>query len=84
MAPRPAKRSPLSFSTDLVALTPHATDVMPSHIGFIVGVGGTMAVRAVDSSADVSLTVVAGYRYDFALRHIRVTGTTATGIVGYS
>lgn len=72
----------LAPATQLFALTPHATNLMPRNRGFLVAVAGNVAVRAVGSSADVTLTVLAGVIYPIEIAYLRVTGTTATGISG--
>jgi hypothetical protein len=66
------------------ALTPHATDVMPSNRGFMVNVAGDVTIRTEKSSADVTLTVAAGVIYPISIKYLRVTGTTATGITGFN
>lgn len=48
----------------------------------MVGGGGTIVLRAVDSAADVTVTVVAGQIVPIRASYVRATGTTATGIVG--
>jgi hypothetical protein len=65
-------------------LTPHATDEMPPNRGFMVNVAGVVAIRAVGSEADVTLTVLAGVIYPISLRFLRVATTTATGITGFN
>lgn len=50
-------------------------------LGWMVTVGGTVTFRAVNSSADVQVTAVAGVIYPFVTSFIRNTGTAATGIV---
>lgn len=67
------------------AITPDNTneiDPLPKAVRF--NTAGTVALRAVDSAADVSLTVAAGEVLALRVSHIRATGTTATGIVGFS
>ena len=49
---------------------------------FAVGSAGTIVVRAIDSSEDVSLTVVAGQIVPLRISHVRDSGTSVTGIVG--
>lgn len=65
-------------------LTPHAANEMPPNRWFLVNADGTVAIRAVDSAADVSLTVKAGVIYPVSIRYLRVTGTTPTVIVGFN
>jgi len=43
---------------------------------------GTITLRAVESGADVVLTVGAGQILPIRVSHVRAAGTTATGIVG--
>lgn len=69
---------------DAFALTPHASNAMPANKGFMVSVGGTMAIRAPKSTADVSITVLAGVVYPIAVQYLRILGTSATGIVGFN
>ncbi|MXP28668.1 hypothetical protein GRI58_07525 [Porphyrobacter algicida] len=49
---------------------------------FAVGSAGTIVVRAIDSSEDVLLTVVAGQIVPLRISHVRDSGTSVTGIVG--
>ncbi|MEO1967215.1 MAG: hypothetical protein ABGW87_00700 [Sphingomonadaceae bacterium] len=51
---------------------------------FAVGSAGTIVVRAIDSSEDVSLTVVAGQIVPLRVSHVRASGTSVTGIVGFA
>ncbi len=78
------KLAPLAPFNDAFTLTPHATNPMPVNRGFMVNVAGNVAIRAADSSADVTLTVLAGVVYNIAVEYLRVTGTTATGITGFN
>lgn len=45
--------------------------------------GGTIALRAVGSGADVSITVAAGEIIPVRASHVRSTGTTVTNIHGF-
>lgn len=65
-----------------VAITPHATDVIQETRAIMVGVAGTVACRFAQDSADVTLTLNEGQIYPFGITAVRITGTTATGIVG--
>ena len=47
----------------------------------LVGGAGTLTLRAVDGSADVALSVVAGQLVPIRASHVRATGTSATQIV---
>ena len=49
--------------------------------GLLIGGAGTIVLRAVDSAADVSITVTAGQLLPIRAQFIRATGTTATNIV---
>lgn len=69
---------------DAFALTPHAANPMPANKGFMVSVGGTMAIRTPKAAADVSITVLAGVIYPISIQYLRVAGTGATGIVGFN
>lgn len=53
--------------------------ILPKAI--VAGSAGTVALRAVDSAADVTLTVQAGQMIPLRVRFVRSTGTTATGLV---
>lgn len=63
----------------MFAITPHATNALdPLPKAIRCNVGGTVALRAVDSGSDVSITMVAGEVLDVRVSHVRVSGTTAT------
>ena len=47
----------------------------------LIGVGGRIVLRAVDSNADVAVSVVAGQIVPIRPSHVRATGTTAGEIV---
>ena len=66
------------------AITPHATsEVDPLPKAIFVGTGGNITLRAADSTTDVLLkNVSSGQILDIRARFIRVSGTTATDIVG--
>lgn len=64
------------------AITPHASNEIEPTRGIMVNVAGNVACRFEDDSADVTLTLAAGVVYPFAIRAVRVTGTTATDIFG--
>lgn len=76
------KALPPEIATEAFSITPHASNEVSPNRGFIVSVGGTVAFRAIDSTADVSITAVAGTFYPIAIKFLRATGTTATGIIG--
>lgn len=65
------------------AITPHATnEVDPLPKAIRADTAGTIALRAVDSGADVTLTVAAGEVLPIRAQYIRATGTTVTTIHG--
>jgi hypothetical protein len=65
-----------------VAITPHNTNaISPVPRAIHVGTAGDLACRFKDSSADVTLKVVAGVCYAYRLQYVRVTGTTAADMV---
>jgi hypothetical protein len=55
-----------------------------SFLAFTVGVTGAIVIRAENSNADVTMTATAGIIYPISIIAVRLTGTTATGIVGLS
>jgi hypothetical protein len=63
-------------------ITPHATNTFTATRKIICAAGGTLAVRFANDSTDRSLTLLAGVEYNLSIVAVRVTGTTATGIVG--
>ena len=68
---------------NVFAITPHATnEINPLPRAVRFDVGGTVVLRTVEASADVTITVAAGEQLDWRIRYIRATGTTASGIVG--
>lgn len=48
----------------------------------LIGGAGALKLRAVDSPADVTVTVQSGQILPIRARYVRATGTTATGLVG--
>ena len=48
----------------------------------IVGGGGALVLRAVDSAVDVTVTVLAGQMLPIRAQFVRATGTSASNIVG--
>lgn len=70
---------PATYGEDI---TPHATNTFVATRAITCSGDGTIAARFKGSAADVSLTLIAGQVYPYSLIAIRVTGTTATGIVG--
>lgn len=64
-------------------ITPHATnEVDPLPKAIRANEAGTIALRAVDSAADVTMTVAAGEVLQIRAQYIRATGTTVTNIHG--
>jgi hypothetical protein len=65
------------------AVTPHDSDALPIiPKALYVGTGGTLVVRGVDASADVTFrNVAAGQVLEVRARYIRATGTTAADLV---
>lgn len=85
MAANPKSRDSIAWlgpASDGVAITPHATDTFQPTRAITCATDGTAAVRFADSAADVSVQLLSGQVYPYSIRAIRVTGTTATGIVG--
>ncbi len=64
-------------------ITPHATNELTRVTrGVTATVAGNIACRFANDGADVTVPVLAGVVYPYRLTHVRVAGTTATGIVG--
>lgn len=64
---------------NMFLITPHATnEVNPVPKAIRANTAGTIALRAVGSAADVSITVAAGEVIPVRALFVRVTGTTAT------
>jgi hypothetical protein len=72
----------MSAAVDGVAITPHATNTFAETRGVTSVAGGTATVRFADSTADVQVQLNAGFLYPYCIVACRVSGTTATGIVG--
>jgi len=63
----------------LTAIVPHdVNEIDPLPKGIRCDVGGTVALRAVGSAADVSITMIAGEVLRVRVKFVRATGTTAT------
>jgi hypothetical protein len=71
----------LGPASGAVAITPDATATFTPTRGIICAVAGTVAAKFSDTAADVSLTLTAGTIYPFSIVAVRITGTTATGLV---
>lgn len=63
-------------------ITPHATNTFAATRKIICAGAGTLACRFANDATDRSLTLLAGVEYNISITAVRVTGTTATGIVG--
>ncbi len=63
---------------DIQEITPHASNAIPVTMGIMVEAAGDVAMRLVDGTADVILTLLPGVVYPFRVKYVRVTGTTAT------
>lgn len=63
-------------------VTPHASnEIDPLPKALLIGGAGNIVLRAVDSTADVTIAVVAGQLLPIRAQYVRASGTTATGIV---
>ena len=73
-----------SPAADCFAIQPSDTQDLPSATKAIyVGTGGDIVLRAVNGSADVTFAnTISGSIIDVRARAIRLTGTTASDIVG--
>lgn len=68
-----------SAARRMYAITPHATnEIDPLPKAIRCDVGGTVALRAIDAAADVTITMSAGEVLPVRAQFIRATGTTAT------
>ena len=68
-----------SASRRMFLITPHASnEVNPLPKAIRCDVAGTVALRSIDATADVSITMSAGEVLPVRAQYIRVTGTTAT------
>lgn len=67
-----------------VQVTPHATNpINPVPDYLYIGTGGTITYRAEESAADVVTSAPDGGHIMCRVQYVRVSGTTATGIVGH-
>lgn len=73
----------MSQARRLRAVTPHAANDLPDGVckALLIGNAGTVAVVAVGDTEAVVLNAAAGQVLPVRARAVRVTGTTATGIV---
>lgn len=75
--------SPSSPARDAFMVTPHDTQPLPRlPKALLIGIGGTLALRAVDGAADIAVTVTTGQIVPIRAAHVRATGTSAGQIVG--
>lgn len=66
------------------AITPNDSETIElprNFIGFYIGGTGNLAVKMQDDSDHTFLNVQAGAVYPFAIKQIKLTGTTASGII---
>lgn len=64
------------------AVTPHDSAELPVlPKALLVGGAGAVTLRAVDSSADVTIPAAAGQILPIRAQFVRATGTTATAIL---
>lgn len=71
-------KSVMAPARSMIAATLHDTNelaVLPRAIR--CNVAGTVALRCIDDTADISITMVAGELLSIRPRYIRATGTTA-------
>lgn len=85
MAANPISKSSIEWVgpvSNSFIITPHATNTFIATRKIICAVGGTLACRFSNDTTDQALTLVAGVEYNFSIVAVRITGTSATGIVG--
>ncbi|ODP39258.1 spike base protein, RCAP_Rcc01079 family [Sphingomonas turrisvirgatae] len=72
-------------SRRVAAVTPHDSNALADvPKALYVGTGGNIALRAIDDSADVTFNNVPnGTILAVRASHVRATGTTASGIIGF-
>lgn len=68
-------------ATDVQAITPNDTTEQIYRMIYVTG-AGDLAVTTWDGS-DVTVAVPAGYEFKCAVRKVKSTGTTATGLIGF-
>lgn len=79
-----------SIARDIFSITKHDTNPVGGSgsvkkaYGLKVTGAGDVAIRTEGGSSDVTITLVAGETLPVVVTHVRSTGTTATGIFGYS
>ena len=76
--------APAAPSRAPFAITPHDTAALTTiPKALYVGTGGTLVLRGVEGTADVTFRNVAnGQVLDVCAHYIRLTGTTAADIIG--
>lgn len=68
-----------SPARNVFLIAPHATNPLPNIPKAIrCDVAGTIAFRAVDDAADVSMTMAAGEILPVRVQYVRATGTSGT------
>lgn len=74
----------ISPARNAFAITPHDTDTLPNATkALFVGTGGNLAVRLVDATSDVVFTnLPSGTVLAVRVAAVRISGTTATDLVG--
>jgi hypothetical protein len=66
-------------------ITPHATtEIYPLPKAIRAGSDGDIVLRAVDSTEDVTITVVSGEIISVRAQYVRATGTTVTSLHGFA
>jgi hypothetical protein len=87
--PTPADRFARSLDAvtsparEAFAVTPHDSAPLPQlPKALLIGAGGTLTLRPVDSAEDVAVSVIVGQLVPIRASHVRATGTTAAQIVG--
>lgn len=75
---------PIVTALDLVPIDPNDDEDLETPIrGIYVGGNGNLMVDTYAGREQVPiLAVSAGVQYSFAIRRVRATGTTATGLLG--
>lgn len=63
-------------------VTPHNTDPLPTlPKALLMGAAGDVVFRGIDSSADITMTVEAGFYLLVQAQYVRATGTTVSQII---
>ena len=76
------RKTELSDFKNGIAITPDNNNAIPVTDGIMVNVADNVAMRFEDGNADVTLALLAGVVYNFRVKYVRSTSTTATGITG--